>query len=175
MFITINESETLYNTLYIAHFRKDLEELTISYFLQNGTELKEKFTDEAAMNTKFNLVSNINVGSGSSGGTSLVNYTSEEQFIGYYNGDRLYRRTITGIFDQTYANVYWANMPIDGTKTIVNFGGAIYDTADSSGNSFSADCGCRMVRLPSGALRLDVTDNSFANKYFDCWVEYTKK
>ena len=66
-------------------------------------------------------------------------------------------------------------MPIDGTKTIVNFGGAIYDTADSSGNSFSADCGCRMVRLPSGALRLDVTDNSFANKYFDCWVEYTKK
>ena len=106
--------------------------------------------------------------------SNLVNYTDEEQFIGYYNGDRLYRRRITGIFDQTYANVWWANMPIGGTKALVNFGGAIYDTANATGNSFSADCGTRMVRLSSGALRLDVTDTGFANKYFDCWVEYTK-
>ena len=106
--------------------------------------------------------------------SNLVNYTDEEQFIGYYNGDRLYRRRITGIFDQTYANVWWANTSISGTKTLVNFGGAIYDTADATGNSFSADCGTRMVRLPSGALRLDVTDTGFANKYFDCWVEYTR-
>lgn len=107
--------------------------------------------------------------------SNLVNYTNEEQFIGYYNGDKLYRRRITGIFNQTYANVYWANMPISGTKTLVNFGGAIYDTADSTGNSFSADYGTRMVRLLSGALRLDVIDSAFNNKYFDCWVEYTRE
>lgn len=106
--------------------------------------------------------------------SNLVNYTDEEQFIGYYNGDKLYRRRITGIFNQTYANVWWANIPIVGTKALVNFGGTIYDTADATGNSFSADCGTRMVRLSSGALRLDVTDTGFANKYFDCWVEYTR-
>ena len=106
--------------------------------------------------------------------SNLVNYTDEEQFIGYYNGDKLYRKRITGIFNQTYANVWWANIPIAGTKALVNFGGAIYDTADATGNSFSADCGTRMVRLSSGALRLDVTNAGFANKYFDCWVEYTR-
>ena len=107
--------------------------------------------------------------------SNLVNYTDEEQFIGYYNGDKLYRKRITGIFDQSYASSYWANTSILGTKTLVNYGGAIYDTADATGNSFNASNGTRMVRLPSGALRLDVTDTSFANKYFDCWVEYTRR
>ena len=45
MFITINNSETLYNALLIAQFKKDVENLTISYFLQNGTVLKEAFVD----------------------------------------------------------------------------------------------------------------------------------
>ena len=103
-----------------------------------------------------------------------LNYTNEEQFIGYYNGDRLYRKRITGIFDQSYASSYWANTSISGTKTLVNFGGAIYDTADATGNSFNASSGTRMVRIPSGTLRLDLTNTSFVNKYFDCWVEYTR-
>ena len=103
-----------------------------------------------------------------------LNYTNEEQFIGYYNGDRLYRKRITGIFDQRYASSYWANISITGTKTLVNFGGAIYDTADATGNSFNASSGTRMVRIPSGTLRLDLTNTSFVNKYFDCWVEYTR-
>lgn len=103
-----------------------------------------------------------------------LNYTNEEQFIGYYNGDRLYRKRITGIFDQSYASSYWANTSISGTKTLVNFGGAIYDTADATGNSFNASSGTRMVRIPSGVLRLDLTNTSFVNKYFDCWVEYTR-
>lgn len=65
MFITINNSDTLYNALLIAQFKKDVENLTISYFLQNGTVLKEEFIDEASMNSKFDLVSNIKIGGGS--------------------------------------------------------------------------------------------------------------
>lgn len=65
MFITINSSETLYNALLIAHFRKDLENNEIHYFLQNGSKLVEKFDSEDSLNAKFNLVSNIKMGGGS--------------------------------------------------------------------------------------------------------------
>ena len=106
--------------------------------------------------------------------SNLVNYTNEEQFIGYYNGDKLYRRRITGVIDQTYANSWWANIPIDGTKALVNFGGSLYDTSNATGNSFNTGYHARIVRLTSGNLRLDIADNYFANKYFDCWVEYTR-
>lgn len=106
--------------------------------------------------------------------SNLVNYTDEEQFIGYYNGDRLYRRRITGTVNQTYADTWWANIPINRVKALVNFGGSLYDTSDTTGNSFSTNYHARMVRLTSGNLRLDINDNYFANKYFDCWVEYTR-
>ena len=72
MFITINNSETLYNALLIAQFKKDAENLTISYFLQNGTVLKEEFIDEASMNSKFDLVSNIKFGGGGSENAVVV-------------------------------------------------------------------------------------------------------
>ena len=65
MFITINNNETLYNALLIAHFRKDLENNEIHYFLQNGSKLVEKFDNEDSLNTKFDLVSNIKIGGGS--------------------------------------------------------------------------------------------------------------
>ena len=65
MFITINSNETLYNALLIAHFRKDLENSEIHYFLQNGSKLVEKFDSEDSLNAKFDLVSNIKMGGGS--------------------------------------------------------------------------------------------------------------
>ena len=65
MFITINNNETLYNALLIAHFRKDLENNEIHYFLQNGSKLVEKFDSEDSLNAKFDLVSNIKMGGGS--------------------------------------------------------------------------------------------------------------
>lgn len=65
MFITINNNETLYNALLIAHFRKDLENNEIHYFLQNGSKLVEKFDSEDSLNIKFDLVSNIKMGGGS--------------------------------------------------------------------------------------------------------------
>lgn len=65
MFITINNNETLYNALLIAHFRKDLENNEIHYFLQNGSKLVEKFDSEDSLNVKFDLVSNIKMGGGS--------------------------------------------------------------------------------------------------------------
>lgn len=65
MFITINNNETLYNALLIAHFRKDLENNEIHYFLQNGSKLVEKFDNEDSLNAKFDLVSNIKIGGGS--------------------------------------------------------------------------------------------------------------
>lgn len=65
MFITINNNETLYNALLIAHFKKDIENLEIHYFLQNGSKLVEKFDSEDSLNTKFDLVSNIKMGGGS--------------------------------------------------------------------------------------------------------------
>lgn len=107
--------------------------------------------------------------------SNLVNYTDEEQFIGYYNGDKLYRKRITGTVNQTYADTWWANIPINKVKALVNFGGSLYDTADTTGNSFSTNYHARMVRLTSGNLRLDIADKYFANKYFDCWVEYTRE
>ena len=106
--------------------------------------------------------------------SNLVNYTDEEQFIGYYNGDKLYRKRITGTVNQTYADTWWANVPINRVKALVNFGGSLYDTSDTTGNSFSTNYHARMTRLTSGNLRLDINDNYFANKYFDCWVEYTR-
>lgn len=65
MFITINNNETLYNALLIAHFKKDIENLEIHYFLQNGSKLVEKFDSEDSLNAKFDLVSNIKMGGGS--------------------------------------------------------------------------------------------------------------
>lgn len=66
MFITINNNQDcLYNAMLIAHFKKDIENLELHYFLQNGTKLSEKFDNEDSLNTKFDLVSNIKFGGAS--------------------------------------------------------------------------------------------------------------
>lgn len=102
MFITINNSQDqLYNAMFISHFKKDLENLEIHYFLQNGTKISEKFEDETSLNSKFDLVTNIKFGGasgdGGSGGTDLSNiYSTEETVVGtWIDGKPLYKKTFT--------------------------------------------------------------------------------
>ena len=82
---------TLY--IYIAHFKKDTENLEIQYFLQNGTELKEQFENEDKLNERYNLISNIKIGS-SSGDSANEVYSTDEMVIGtWIDGKPLYRKT----------------------------------------------------------------------------------
>ena len=100
MFITINNSQDqLYNAMFISHFKKDIENLEIHYFLQNGTKISEKFEDETSLNSKFDLVTNIKFGGASGGGsgTGLSNiYSTEEQVIGtWIDGSNVYRKAVS--------------------------------------------------------------------------------
>lgn len=99
MFITINNNQDqLYNAMFISHFKKDVENLEMHYFLQNGTKISEKFEDEASLNSKFDLVTNIKFG-GASGGTGTGSsniYSTEEQVIGtWIDGKPIYKKTFT--------------------------------------------------------------------------------
>ena len=99
MFITINNNQDqLYNAMFISHFKKDVENLEIHYFLQNGTKISEKFEDESSLNSKFDLVTNIKFGGASGGGSSagLSNiYSEEETVVGtWIDGKPLYRKVV---------------------------------------------------------------------------------
>ena len=100
MFIAINNNQDqLYNAMFISHFKKDIVNLEIHYFLQNGTKISEKFEDETSLNSKFDLVTNIKFGgaSGDDGsGTGLSNiYSEEETVVGtWIDGKPLYRKVV---------------------------------------------------------------------------------
>lgn len=112
MFITINTNQDqLYNAMFISHFKKDVENLEIHYFLQNGTKISEKFEDEASLNSKFDLVTNIKFGGASgddgSGGTDLSNiYSTEETVIGtWIDGKPIYRKTFYSTSTESSFNI----------------------------------------------------------------------
>ena len=114
MFITINNNQDqLYNAMFISHFKKDLENLEIHYFLQNGTKISEKFEDETSLNSKFDLVTNIKFGGASgsggtsSGGTDLSNtYSTEETVIGtWIDGKPIYRKTFYSTSTESSFNI----------------------------------------------------------------------
>lgn len=108
-------------------------------------------------------------------GSSLDVYSTEEQVVGTYDGETVYRKIVRGNLDQSYANSYYKYLEIDNVKRLVNYGGSVFDTTDDSGNSFNLVYGCRITLISTGRLRLDVEDTTFNSKYFDMWIEYTKR
>lgn len=135
--------------------------------LENVLEAKE-YASKGYVNEQ---ISNIEV----IGGSSSDIYSTEEQIVGMYDGEIVYRKIIRGKLDQTYANSYWCNTQISNVKRIIDYNGTIFDTDDDTGNGFNLNYATRATLLTTGHIRIDMHVSTFANKYFDGWVDYTKK
>ena len=95
--------------------------------------------------------------------------------VGTYDGETLYRKIVKANLNQHYADSYYKYLEIGNVKRLVKCGGSVFDTTDDTGNSFDILNGCRVVLITSGALRVDAVDTAYNNKYFEIWVEYTKR
>lgn len=115
--------------------------------------------------------------SANSSGSSLDIYPITEKIIvGKHNGKDVYRQFVTGRFTESYANEYWCNTSITNIERILNYNGSVFLSEDDTGVAFGFHYGARLVALtPNGKLRVDAISTDFANKYFECWFDFTEK